>query len=200
MDILDSALLNNKNSIGTDEIEYAIDRITVGQQKPIGKNVRKEIVAYHEAGHALMAALIPSYDEVAKVTIIPRTNGAGGFTLFTPSEERVESGLYTQKYLKEQLMVALGGRVAEEIQFGEEQITSGASADLQQVRTLARKMVTQLGFTNQTDINSFPVAWESNDPSETMYNSKLSINTENTIDTHKFLIWLKKLIINVKIY
>jgi len=177
------AARNNKNTIGTDEIEYAIDRITVGQQKPIGKNVRKEIVAYHEAGHALMAALIPSYDQVAKVTIIPRTNGAGGFTLFTPSEERIESGLYTQQYLKEQLMVALGGRVAEEIQFGEEQITSGASADLQQVRTLARKMVTQLGFTNQTDINSFPVAWESNDPSETMYNSKLSINTENAIDT-----------------
>ena len=88
------AARNNKNTIGTDEIEYAIDRITVGQQKPIGKNVRKEIVAYHEAGHALMAALIPSYDQVAKVTIIPRTNGAGGFTLFTPSEERIESGLY----------------------------------------------------------------------------------------------------------
>ena len=176
------AARNGKNTIGSEQIDFAIDRITVGQPKPIGSNVRKEIVAYHEAGHALMAALTPSYDKVAKVTIIPRSNGAGGFTLFTPSEERIESGLYSQKYLKEQLMVALGGRVAEEIQFGEEEITSGASADLQQVRTLARKMVTQLGFTNQTNIDSFPVAWESNDPSETMYNSRLSPKTENFID------------------
>merc|ERR1719460_693293 len=58
-----------------------------------------------------MAALTPGYDGVAKVTIIPRTNGAGGFTLFTPSEDRMESGLYSYKFLKSQLSVALGGRV-----------------------------------------------------------------------------------------
>ena len=73
-----------------------------------------------------MAALIPGYDNVAKVTIIPRMNGAGGFTLFTPSEERMESGLYSQNYLKSQLCVALGGRVAEELIYGEDEITTGA--------------------------------------------------------------------------
>ena len=76
---------------------------------------RQRLVAYHEAGHAVMGLLTPDYDMVTKVTIIPRTNGAGGFTLFTPSEERLESGLYSKRYLKGQLAVALGGRVAEEI-------------------------------------------------------------------------------------
>ena len=76
---------------------------------------RQRLVAYHEAGHALLGLLTPGYDAVTKVTIIPRTNGAGGFTLFTPSEDRMESGLYSKKYLKGQLAVALGGRVAEEL-------------------------------------------------------------------------------------
>ena len=59
---------------------------------------RQRLVAYHEAGHAVMGALTPDYDMVTKVTIIPRTNGAGGFTLFTPSEERLESGLYSKRH------------------------------------------------------------------------------------------------------
>ena len=83
---------------------------------------------------------------VTKVTILPRTNGAGGFTLFTPTEERLESGLYSMRYLKGQLVVALGGRVAEEIVFGKEEVTTGASGDLQQVRNIARRMVAQWGF------------------------------------------------------
>ena len=76
---------------------------------------RQTLVACHEAGHAVMAAWLTDYDAVTKVTIIPRSNGAGGFTLFTPSEDRMESGLYSRKYLKGQLAVALGGRVAEEL-------------------------------------------------------------------------------------
>merc|ERR1711924_301160 len=93
------------------------------------------------------------YDGVAKVTIIPRTNGAGGFTLFTPSEDRMESGLYSYKFLKSQLSVALGGRVAEELAVGREDVTTGASNDLQQVRDLARRMIAQWGF----------LAWETPD-------------------------------------
>jgi cell division protease FtsH len=176
------AVRNGKQVIGYDEIDYAIDRITVGIQKPIGPNVRKELVAYHEAGHAIMAALIPGYDNVAKVTIIPRTNGAGGFTLFTPSEERMESGLYSQNYLKSQLCVALGGRVAEELIYGEDEITTGASGDLQSVRDLARRMVTQWGFRNNTSIDDFPIAWEPSEPIGYGGNSLLSSDTENEID------------------
>jgi len=176
------AVRNGKQVIGYDEIDYAIDRITVGIQKPIGPNVRKELVAYHEAGHAIMAALIPNYDNVAKVTIIPRTNGAGGFTLFTPSEERMETGLYSQNYLKSQLCVALGGRVAEELIYGEDEITTGASGDLQSVRDLARRMVTQWGFRNNTSIDDFPIAWDPSEPIGYGGNSLLSSDTENEID------------------
>ena len=129
-----------------------------------------------------MAALIPGYDNVAKVTIIPRTNGAGGFTLFTPSEERMESGLYSQNYLKSQLCVALGGRVAEELIYGEDEITTGASGDLQSVRDLARRMVTQWGFRNNTSIDDFPIAWDPSEPIGYGGNSLLSSDTENEID------------------
>jgi cell division protease FtsH len=142
-----------------DEIDFSIDRLTVGMQKTTGVTFpnRQRLVAYHEAGHAVMGCLSPDYDMVTKVTIIPRTNGAGGFTLFTPTEERLESGLYSKKYLQSQLAVALGGRVAEEIVYGEEEVTTGASNDLQQVRNIARRMVAQWGFSKDS---LGAVAWE----------------------------------------
>merc|ERR1719333_262194 len=121
---------------------------------------RQRLVAYHEAGHAVMGLLAPDYDMVTKVTILPRTNGAGGFTLFTPPEERLESGMYSKRYLKSQLAVALGGRVAEELVFGPEEVTTGASNDLQQVRNIARRMVTQWGYSKE---RIGAIAWESPD-------------------------------------
>ena len=130
-----------------------------------------------------MGALTPNYDNVTKVTIIPRSNGAGGFTLFTPSEERSESGLYSKQYLMSQLSVALGGRVAEEIVYGEDGITTGASGDLQQVRNLARRMVTQWGFKNQTSINDVPCAWEEPNPPSFGASRMISSDTETMIDT-----------------
>jgi len=153
------AARNDKTVIGYEEVDYAIDRLTVGMVKATGTSFpdRQRLVAYHEAGHAVMGALIPDYDQVAKVTILPRTNGAGGFTLFAPSEERMSSGLYSKSYLKSQLAVALGGRVVEEIVYGEEEITTGASGDLQQVTNIARRMVTQWGFSKD---KLSPVAWE----------------------------------------
>merc|ERR1711966_318223 len=142
-------------------IDFAIDRITVGMQKTTGTQFksRQKLVAYHEAGHAVMGLLAPDYDLVTKVTIVPRTNGAGGFTLFTPSEERLESGMYSKRYLEAQLVVALGGRVAEELVYGEDEVTTGASGDLQQVRNIARRMVAQWGFAN-AEMGAAPVAWE----------------------------------------
>ena len=112
-----NAAREDKEIIGYNEFDVALDRLTVGLSKKTGtKNMsRQTLVACHEAGHATMAAWLTDYDSVAKVTIIPRSNGAGGFTLFTPSEDRMESGLYSRKYLKGQLAVALGGRVAEEL-------------------------------------------------------------------------------------
>jgi cell division protease FtsH len=142
------AARRDKSEIGYAEVDFAIDRITVGMAKSTSlmSPQRQRLVAYHEAGHAIMGALTKDYDLVTKVTIVPRSNGAGGFTLFTPTEERMESGLYSRSYLESQLAVALGGRVAEEIVFGADEITTGASGDLQQVRNIARRMVAQWGF------------------------------------------------------
>merc|ERR1719231_392496 len=118
---------------------------------------------------------------VTKVTIIPRTNGAGGFTLFTPSDERLESGMYSKKYLCSQLVVALGGRLAEEIIYGEDEVTTGASNDLQQVRSIARRMVAQWGFAMDAMGNA-PVSWESPE-GNTMFGAKgASTATEGIID------------------
>merc|ERR1719271_827172 len=153
------AARNGKSEISYEQIDFAIDRQQVGMVKQTGTSFpnRQRLVAYHEAGHAVAGLLSPDYDMVTKVTIIPRTNGAGGFTLFTPPEERLESGLYSQRYLKNQLVVALGGRVAEELVYGTEEITTGASNDLQQVGNIARRMVTQGGFSKE---KLGAVAWE----------------------------------------
>ena len=176
------AARNGKTEIGYEEVDYAIDRVTVGMSKTTGTSfpARQRLVAYHEAGHAVMGLLTPDYDMVTKVTIVPRTNGAGGFTLFTPSEERLESGMYSKRYLEGQLAVALGGRVAEEIIYGEDEVTTGASNDLQQVRNIARRMVTQWGFAME-NMGDAPVAWE--DPSAGNFGPKAASGaTEVIID------------------
>ena len=176
------AARNGKTEIGYEEVDYAIDRVTVGMSKTTGTSfpARQRLVAYHEAGHAVMGLLTPDYDMVTKVTIVPRTNGAGGFTLFTPSEERLESGMYSKRYLEGQLAVALGGRVAEEIIYGEDEVTTGASNDLQQVRNIARRMVTQWGFAME-NMGDAPVAWE--DPQAGAFGPKAASSaTEVVID------------------
>merc|ERR1719258_514304 len=177
------AARRDKTDISYDEIDFAIDRLTVGMQKQnqAMPPSRQRLVAYHEAGHAIMGALTDDYDMVTKVTIIPRSNGAGGFTLFIPSEERMESGLYSRKYLEAQLAVALGGRVAEEIVYGEDEVTTGASNDLQQVRNIARRMVAQWGFAKET---LAPTAWETPDASQQMFGGAptASDTTERAID------------------
>jgi cell division protease FtsH len=106
------------------------------------------LVAYHEAGHALVGALMPDYDPVQKISIIPRGR-AGGLTWFTPSEDRMDTGLYSRAYLENQMAVALGGRLAEEIIFGEEEVTTGASNDLQQVARVAKQMITRFGMSDR---------------------------------------------------
>ncbi len=149
----ESAILaarRNLTEISMDEVNDAIDRILAGPEKKdrvMGER-RKELVAYHEAGHAIVGALMPDYDPVQKVSIIPRGN-AGGLTWFTPNEDRMDSGLYSRSYLQNQMAVALGGRVAEELIYGEDEVTTGASNDLQQVANVARQMVTRFGMSDR---------------------------------------------------
>ncbi|MEM1172103.1 MAG: ATP-dependent zinc metalloprotease FtsH3 [Cyanobacteria bacterium P01_H01_bin.35] len=144
------AARRNLTEISMDEVNDAIDRVLAGPEKKdrVMSEKRKELVAYHEAGHALVGALMPDYDPVQKISIIPR-GGAGGLTWFTPSEDRMDSGLYSRVYLQNQMAVALGGRIAEEIIFGDEEVTTGASNDLQQVARVARQMVTRFGMSDR---------------------------------------------------
>jgi cell division protease FtsH len=151
-----SAARLGKSTIGWEQIDGAVDRIMVGLEKNGGTTTlsikQNELVAYHEAGHAICGALIPDYDQVQKISIIPRSNGAGGLTFFSPQEQRLESGMYSKQYLESQLAVALGGRLAEELIFGEDFVTTGASNDIQQVANIAKRMVKEWGMSEKVGL------------------------------------------------
>ena len=119
-----------KKEISNEEINEAIDRLMAGPEKSgaVVKPDKKRLVAYHESGHALVGSLMPDYDPVTKISVVPR-GPAGGITFFAPSEERLESQLYSRSYLENQMAVALGGRIAEELIFGPEDLTTGAQGD-----------------------------------------------------------------------
>lgn len=146
------AVRKGRASIGWNEIDEALDRVTVGYEKKGGTvnlpQLTNEIVAYHEAGHAIAGAILPDYDAVQKISIIPRSNGAGGITFFSPQDLRTEGGVYSRQFLESQLIVAFGGRVVEEIIFGEDMVTSGADSDLSRINELAESMVTEYGFSD----------------------------------------------------
>jgi cell division protease FtsH len=148
-----------KESMGMVEIEDAIDRITIGLSlTPLLDSSRKRMTAYHEVGHALLTTLLTHSDELNKVTIIPRSGGIEGFTQSLPNEDIIDSGLYTRNWLIDRITVALGGFAAEAEVFGDDETTTGASGDIQQVSNLARQMVTLYGMSELG-----PVALESMD-------------------------------------
>ena len=148
-----AAARKNKSTIGWEELDSALDKLMVGNEKREGTSMlsqkQVELVAFHEAGHAICGALIPDYDQVQKISIIPRSNGAGGLTFFSPQESRLESGMYSKQYLESQLAVALGGRLAEELIYGEDLVTTGASNDIQQVANIAKRMVKEWGMSEK---------------------------------------------------
>ena len=140
------AVRDGDGIITNEIVENVYQRIVVGAKGDTKFSPRKkELVAYHEAGHAIVGAILPDYDTVRKVSIIPRGD-AGGVTFFQPSEENAESAMYTKEYLTSQIIVALGGRAAEEIIYGNDRITTGASGDFAQVYNIAREMLTTYGF------------------------------------------------------
>jgi cell division protease FtsH len=144
----ESAILaarRNKKSIGQSELEEAIERVVMGPERKsrLISEEEKRIIAYHEAGHAVVGNAIVEADPVQKVTIVGRGQ-AGGLTWFRPDEDRL---LYSRKKLLANLAYMLGGRVAEEIVFDD--ITSGAANDIEQVTRLARNMVTRLGMSSE---------------------------------------------------
>ncbi len=146
-----------KAAIGESEIEDAIDRITIGLKlQPLLDSKKKRIIAYHEVGHAMLMTLLKNSDPLNKVTIVPRSGGVGGFAQQTYSEDMVDSGLYTRAWLIDRIIITLGGRAAEQVVFGDSEVTIGAGNDLTVVSTLAREMVTLYGM---SDLG--PVALES---------------------------------------
>ncbi len=142
----EAALLASRKSkkyIDMEDFEASIDRVIAGPEKKsrIMNEKEKEIVAYHESGHALVAKLLPNCDPVHKVSIIPRGSAALGYTLQLPTEDRY---LISKSELMERLSVLLAGRVAEEITFKD--ITTGAQNDLERATKIARQMVTEFGM------------------------------------------------------
>jgi cell division protease FtsH len=142
----------NKSEVGMPELEEAIDRVVAGLEKKsrIMSKKEREIVAYHESGHALVAAFLPNTDPVHKVSIIPRGIAALGYTQYLPGEDRY---LMTKSELLDRLCVALGGRVAEEIIFGE--VSTGAHDDLQKATQIARRMVKEFGMSERLGLVTF---------------------------------------------
>ncbi len=145
------AARRTKKVIGPDEFSESIERVTAGPERRsrVISEHEKEITAYHEAGHALVAHVLPDADPVAKVTIVARGQ-AGGYTKTLPEEDR---NLVTSDQLEARLAMAMGGRAAEELIFGE--VTTGASNDLEQATSIARTMVTRFGMSKKLGPRTF---------------------------------------------
>src|SRR3989454_8108789 len=132
-----------------DCFEDALARVQLGALRPIVMSeAEKRIIAFHEGGHALVAYHLPEADTVNRVTILPRGQSLG-VTQFTAEEDRYN---YSREFLMARIAVGLGGRVAEELTFGPDRITTGAENDLQVVTDLARRMVTRWGMSEQVGV------------------------------------------------
>jgi cell division protease FtsH len=151
----EAALLSarrGKESVGMHELDESIDRIIGGLEKKnrVISKKEKEIVAYHEAGHAIVAEVVPTGDPVHKISIIPRGIAALGYTQQLPTDDRY---LMMKSELEDKLCVLLGGRVAEEILFDD--VSTGAQNDLQRATDIARSMVTEYGMSEKLGLRTF---------------------------------------------
>ena len=152
----ESALLAarvNKKSINLHEFQEAVDRVMAGPERKsrLISARQKEVTAYHEAGHALVGWSLPNADKVHKISIISRGT-MGGYTRFLPAEDRF---LWTYAQFKDMMTTAMGGRVAEAVTFGEIEITTGASNDLETATRLAKDMVTRYGMSDKLGPRTF---------------------------------------------
>ncbi|MBV7271683.1 ATP-dependent zinc metalloprotease FtsH [Clostridiaceae bacterium UIB06] len=143
------AVKNNRKEVVQEDLEEAVEVIIAGKEKKdrILSDAEKRSVAFHEVGHALVAALLKHTDPVHKITIVPRTMGALGYTMQLPAEEKY---LITKEEMMDQICVMLGGRAAEETEFNT--ISTGASNDIERATQTARSMVTVYGMTERFDM------------------------------------------------
>lgn len=184
------AARGSRAQVTQDDFDKALDKLTIGEERRTNLFTaeQRELIAYHEAGHALMGIVLRDFDLIKKVTIVPR-GPAGGVTYFEPKSETY---LVTKQYLEHQIIVALGGRVAEELVFGSDQITNGASGDFMRVTQIARDMVVEYGFSsklapmnyNELDGMSTEVEFEVNNIVAELYDITKSIMERNEATLH----------------
>ena len=141
------AARGNNKVVNMSNFERAKDKIMMGAERKsmIMKDEDKKMTAYHEAGHAIVGRLVPEHDPVYKVSIIPRGR-ALGVTMFLPEDDRYS---YSRKLLESQISSLFGGRIAEQIIFGADAVTTGASNDIERATDLARNMVTKWGLSDR---------------------------------------------------
>ena len=147
------AARRNKKKIGLSELEESIDRVLLGPERKsrVISVKEKEIIAYHEAGHALVARMLPHADPVHKISVVAR-GMAGGYTKQLPTEDR---RLHSVSQLRDILTTLMGGRAAEELIYGKTEVTTGAHSDLEQVTAIARGMVKEFGMSEHMGLRTF---------------------------------------------
>jgi len=171
-----------KDTITINEIDASIDRVVAGMEgTPLTDSKSKRLIAYHEIGHAIVGTLLPNHEPVQKVTLIPRGQ-ARGLTWFTPSDDQ---SLVSRSQILSRIIGALGGRAAEEVVFGDSEVTTGASNDLQQVTSMARQMVTKFGM---SEIGPLSLESETSNPflgrnmaSNNEYSDEIAIKIDSQI-------------------
>ena len=176
------AARGDKRTVSMEEFDKAKDKIMMGAERKsmVMSEKEKKNTAYHEAGHAIVGLNVPDHDPVYKVSIIPRGR-ALGITMFLPEEDRFS---YSKQYLESQISSLYGGRLAEELIFGKEKVTTGASNDIERATELARNMVTKWGLSEKLG----PLAY-SEDQNENYLGmggsqaAHMSDDTANEIDT-----------------
>ena len=141
------AARGNKRLVSMEEFEKAKDKIMMGSERKsmVMSESEKEMTAYHEAGHAIVGRLVPEHDPVYKVSIIPRGR-ALGVTMYLPEQDRVS---HSKQHLESMISSLFGGRIAEQIIYGDDKVTTGASNDIERATEIARKMVTQWGLSTK---------------------------------------------------
>lgn len=153
------AAKRNAGSIEMEDIDRAFYTVVAGAEKKDRSSIAdidRRITAYHEAGHAIMAKIVTPKNRVSKVTIIPSTKGAGGYTMNIPPDRMYNS----KKDMENQIMVALAGRCAEEIVFGEDNITTGAYGDIERATEIVLNMVKRFGMDRKTGLLSYDVLYK----------------------------------------
>ena len=170
------AARSGRTEINMSDLEEASEKVQMGPEKrsKVVSETDKKIVAYHESGHAIVNFVVGGEDKVHKITMIPRGQ-AGGYTLSLPAEQKL---VYSKKYFMDEIAIYFGGRAAEEIIFGKENITSGASNDIQVATGMVQQMVTKLGMSEKFG----PVLLDGTQPGDMFQSKYYSEQTGKEID------------------